>query len=198
MKVLEEFVIRPAKFGEMGQVSNIIVSSFYKASPLIRPYLYLNELQRLQSNFPYSDPKHYVFVASIGKAIVGFVDVDGRPSTMAKAPPRPYLSDLAVDPKYRRRGIAKALIQKCEDVVQDFMKSKELYLRVERDNQPGLSMYDGLGYNALSHPVFGVEDTTILLKREFSSNRNNTSSVNKNAAEDDLRETNINTLDYVV
>eukprot|EP00560_Eucampia_antarctica_P006153 CAMPEP_0197824466 /NCGR_PEP_ID=MMETSP1437-20131217/1697_1 /TAXON_ID=49252 ORGANISM="Eucampia antarctica, Strain CCMP1452" /NCGR_SAMPLE_ID=MMETSP1437 /ASSEMBLY_ACC=CAM_ASM_001096 /LENGTH=106 /DNA_ID=CAMNT_0043424091 /DNA_START=648 /DNA_END=968 /DNA_ORIENTATION=+ len=106
---------------------------------------------------------------------------------MTKAPPRPYLSDLAVDSNFRRRGIAKALIKKCERVAKDIMKSDELYLRVERSNQPGLAMYKGLGYDSITHPVFGVEDTTALHKIIFTKEEHGETSND-----------NVHIVDYVV
>lgn len=197
------FGIRRAKYGELGKVADLIVSSFYpEKSALIRPYLYLSELQRLQSNFPYSDPHHHFFIAydlkePTGK-IVGFVDVDGRPSTLPNVPPRPYLSDLAVQPSYRRLGIAKALIQQCEDIVSnDIMKHDELYLRVERANDAAITMYQSLHYHSLPHPFFGVKDTTILLHKHLFDNNSQIIATENTTTTTATTATNI-VLDYVV
>lgn len=198
------FGIRRAKYGELGKVADLVVHSFYpEKSALVRPYLYLSELQRLQSNFPYSDAHHHFFIAYDREqptVVVGFVDVDGRPSTLQNAPPRPYLSDLAVQPNYRRQGIAKALIQQCETIVSnDVMKHNQLYLRVERDNHAAIHMYQSLGYQSIPHPFFGVKDTTILLHKQLIPNNNNN---NKNQKAVELESptttTTKNVLDYVV
>ena len=82
--------------------------------------------------------------------------------------PRPYLSDLAVHKNFRRRGVAKALIRKCEEESKAWNKN-ELFLRVEQKNDGALKMYSDLGYVSLDHPYFGVKDTTILLKRDFGN-----------------------------
>ena len=135
----------------------------------------------MQSNFPYNNELHEFFVAcstntvdgTMGE-IIGFVDVDSRPLDKSKekdGPPRPYLSDLAVHTGWRRKGVARALIQKCEEKAKTWKKC-ELYLRVEEKNQPALQMYHSLGYDAIPHHFFGVKDTTILLKREIEQIKN--------------------------
>jgi len=154
----------------LGNVADILINSFYNPSSIVRPYLFLSELSRLQGNFPYDDDKHTFFIACVSdeesETIIGFVDVDTRPRKKENDAPRPYLSDLAVRPLYRRKGAAKKLIQNCESVVKEWGHDK-LYLRVERKNNAALKMYKDLGYESLEHPYFGVKDTTILLKRDF-------------------------------
>ena len=158
-------------YGELSCVADILIDSFYNPSALSRHYYYLSELSRLQGNFPYGDVEHSFFVAcqkvNQKEIIVGFVDVDARPGTKESDAPRPYLSDLAVMPGYRRKGIAQLLVSECETEAQLWGKT-ELHLRVERANNGALDMYEKkLGYEAMEHHYFGVKDTTILLKRHF-------------------------------
>ncbi len=170
------FYIRNALYSDLGQVADILIESFYNPSILVRQYLYLSELSRLQGNFPYSAPNHSFFVACFKNynhsspkqkdTIIGFVDVDARPGTKESDAPRPYLSDLAVHPSYRRRGVAQTLIKECQNEVKIWGK-EELFLRVEQKNNGALKMYSDLGYVALEHPYFGVKDTTILLRKNF-------------------------------
>ena len=92
------------------------------------------------------------------------IDIDARPSARKDAPPRPYLSDLAVSSKWRRKGIASRLVERCEAKAREMGKSK-MYLRVEGDNANALRMYcENMAYERRQHPVFGVKDTTILLR----------------------------------
>jgi ribosomal protein S18 acetylase RimI-like enzyme len=49
-----QFYIRKARYMELGHVVEILIDSFYKPSDLVRPYLYLHELSRLQNNFPHN------------------------------------------------------------------------------------------------------------------------------------------------
>ncbi len=175
------FYIRNALYSDLGQVANILIESFYNPSIVVRQYLYLSELSRLQGNFPYSAKDHSFFIAcekqhqssslpassrSGKEKIIGFVDVDARPGKKESDAPRPYLSDLAVLPSFRRRGVAQRLINECEKEVK-LWGNDELYLRVERKNDGALKMYSRLGYEAMDHHYFGVKDTTILLRRGF-------------------------------
>jgi ribosomal protein S18 acetylase RimI-like enzyme len=146
----------------------------------------LGELNRLQQNFPYNDEKHSMFVASCrsSQKIVAFVDIDARPGKRLQDPPRPYLSDLSVDPDWRRNGIASHLIEECERLAVRMGKN-ELYIRVERNNTPAIYMYQGLGYEAQPHHYFGVVDTTILLNKRLTV-------VDRNCAGDDM------VLDYIL
>jgi ribosomal protein S18 acetylase RimI-like enzyme len=147
----------------------------------------LSELNRLQQNFPYDDSRHRMLVAVMKdpaptssrtnldgstrraspspqqERIVAFCDFDARPATRWQDPPRPYLSDLAVDAGFRRRGIARALIELCERMVVETLNQSSLYMRVERDNSNAMTMYQKLLYQPQAHTIFGVKDTTVLL-----------------------------------
>jgi ribosomal protein S18 acetylase RimI-like enzyme len=166
-----KFYVRKARYMELGHVVEIVLEAFYNPSALIRPYLFLSELSRLQGNFPYDDKVHAFYVACCmedkEEKIIGFVDVDKRDGKKISDAPRPYLSDLAVHSEYRRMGVAKALVRNCE--LESLRWGKDyLFLRVDKGNNAGLKMYEGLKYEKQEHPYFGVgKDTTILLKREF-------------------------------
>jgi ribosomal protein S18 acetylase RimI-like enzyme len=103
--------------------------------------------------------------------IVGFCDIDARPlkSTgprKATYNPRPYLSDLAVDIRWRRRGIARALIHACEE--KAFRLGFDyLYLRVKFDNEPAILMYADMGYDIMMDDE--ATDDTILLRKQVKS-----------------------------
>mmetsp|Transcript_2852 Transcript_2852/g.3329 ORF Transcript_2852/g.3329 Transcript_2852/m.3329 type:complete len:311 (-) Transcript_2852:82-1014(-) len=169
-QVDKNVIIREAVYSDLPNVADIIVKSFYeKSNGLFAMYNKVNELQRLQTNFPYDKSRHSMLVAchkDRKKQILGFVDIDGRPSKLKNAPPRPYLSDLVVDINWRRRGIACALISRCEDKVKSY-GSNDLYLRVEFKNNAAISMYGKRGYDAMKHHYFGVKDTTLLLHKCF-------------------------------
>lgn len=171
-QVDKNVIIREAVYADLPNVADIIVKSFYdKSNGLFTMYNKVNELQRLQTNFPYDKSRHSMLVAchkDHKKQILGFVDIDGRPSKLKNenVPPRPYLSDLVVDNDWRRRGIACALVSRCEDKVKSY-GSNDLYLRVEFKNNAAISMYGKLGYDAMKHHYFGVKDTTLLLHKCF-------------------------------
>lgn len=60
----------------------------------------------------------------------------------------PVLANLVVDPSARRRGIARMLVQKCEDEVRAW-GFRKLYLKVEEPNAPAIKLYSKLGYRTL-------------------------------------------------
>lgn len=143
--------IRNADYAELNAVSDIVLQSFYERNihkgPWKRVYK-LAELNRLQQNFPYQDTDlHQMLVAIDDEShkVVGFVDVDARPCKTKIKLPRPYLSDLCVDPDFRRRGIANRLVRACEQFTQDIPRT-ELWIRVKEDNAAAVEMYKSMNY----------------------------------------------------
>ena len=168
------FQILKCQYADLNPVSDIIMDSFYDTKTSWRRLLKLAELNRLQQNFPYVDTDlHQMFVAvvsspsgaddttgtattskTLARTVIGFVDIDARPCRPEIKLPRPYLSDLAVHPQYRRKGVAKALIQACEDFCREIPR-KELYIRVEETNHAAVAMY----MTNLNYQSQGVEVT---------------------------------------
>lgn len=173
-EIEKEYIIRNAKYKDLRAVIDILVSAFYAPSPrLLRHYYLLKELDRLQSNFSYGDQNHVMYVAcpkSDNNKVIAFCDLDMRPPRVARAPPRPYLSDLAVHEEWRRKGIARDLITKCECTATNMGKNV-LHLRVEAANTVAINMYDQLGYRLEPSLALDDKDTTILLKRNFDEPR---------------------------
>eukprot|EP00566_Odontella_aurita_P019732 CAMPEP_0113594608 /NCGR_PEP_ID=MMETSP0015_2-20120614/39177_1 /TAXON_ID=2838 /ORGANISM="Odontella" /LENGTH=305 /DNA_ID=CAMNT_0000501635 /DNA_START=266 /DNA_END=1181 /DNA_ORIENTATION=+ /assembly_acc=CAM_ASM_000160 len=163
----EGFYVRSARFKDLNAVANIFVDSFYDPKSMLKHYYRMLELDRIQNNFPYDSEWHeyYVACSSEDDSVIAFVDVDARklpPHWGMSAPPRPYLSDLAVRDDWRRRGVATQMVVHCEDKARA-MGYNRLFLRVEGDNDAALSMYARMGYKVQEHPYFGVKDTTTLL-----------------------------------
>ena len=80
--------------------------------------------------------------------IVGTIEVSLRnPYFLGQFPSAyPYLANLAVHPDYRQRGIARRLIQTCEQKILNW-GSQDLYLHVLEDNFPARKLYLELGYS---------------------------------------------------
>lgn len=172
------FQIREAQYSDLAQAADLMTDGFYpelRNNPIMRPIRYVLELDRLQNNFPYDrDGRHYYLVVNeIGdgmtnRNVIGFCDIDGRIPTVAAAQtnstdsvstllsqftkriirPQPYFSDLAIDPNYRRQGIASALMKEAESRATN-MGFEELYLGVRSTNELALNMYSNIGYESI-------------------------------------------------
>jgi len=66
---------------------------------------------------------------------------------------RSYMYNLAVDKKWKRNGIASALVRACEQFVSDAhadsCMERRLYLRVRKCNIAAIALYESLGYRAM-------------------------------------------------
>jgi GNAT superfamily N-acetyltransferase len=67
-------------------------------------------------------------------------------STLATAP---LMSNVAVGRKFRRRGIAEALVEKTEQLISKEWGYDECYLYVEKRNRPAIRLYQKLGYRTV-------------------------------------------------
>ena len=163
--------IRDCDYRDLSTVAGIMVESFYdkKINLVARKLYQLAETSRLQNNFPYPESRsiHRMLVmeakpevatteagAPKEPFVVGFCDVDCRPCATKLKLPRPYLSDVAIDPNHRRRGLAKLLVEEAEDFVRNCGSSTkedpfgELWIRVASDNAAALGLYrEKMGYS---------------------------------------------------
>jgi ribosomal protein S18 acetylase RimI-like enzyme len=154
---------------ELASVAGIIVEAFYKEKPAWAKLYQLAELNRLQQNFPYVETDlHCMLVAILDNEVVGFVDIDARPCKTKPPLPRPYLSDLAVHPDHRRKGIAKALIQRGECFLEENSRN-ELFIRVEESNEAAISMYKRLDYEIQSSEVDKDGRSLLTLYKKLTS-----------------------------
>lgn len=72
--------------------------------------------------------------------MIGFVAGDTRPSQGGA-----WISTIAVDPRYQRRGIGRALLLACESQV----KLSNMKLTVRASNQGAISLYEQAGYRTV-------------------------------------------------
>lgn len=160
----EEYIIREAVYADLPFVASLITDGFHPElnnNPIARPFRVMLELDRLQNNFPYQDDRHLYLVCETKeeKKVVGFCDVDGRiPMKKKENPfspfasivnrPHPYFSDLTVNPDFRRKGIASALVGEGERRAK-VMSCKEMYLGVSSANTAALSLYSNMGYEII-------------------------------------------------
>jgi ribosomal protein S18 acetylase RimI-like enzyme len=171
--VENDFYIRTSQYGDLGGAADVIISSFYANATSPWKQLYrMAEMSRLQQGFSYDKELHRMLLAiSTVKGeeeIVGFCDVDARipnQKTSYTYNPRPYLSDLAVHPDHRRKGVAKALIETSEAFCLGDLNRNEIYIRVEKINTAALSMYQALNYFRITNPDDPLGNIVVLRKR---------------------------------
>lgn len=147
--------IRAATPADLTGVAQIIAESFHSQSgmfgwlfPLLRLGIYEDLRHRLASPAPH----HVCLVAVDATAdaasdLVGTVELGVRfgDSWMQVGRGFPYLSNLAVHPKYRRQGAASGLLTGCEKVALSW-GFQDLYLHVLENNHQARQLYFKLGY----------------------------------------------------
>jgi len=153
--VSQQFQIRAATPSDLTSISQIIAESFHSqngfwgwAFPLLRLGIYEDFRNRLLSPAP-----HHVCLVAVDTTIpgannlVGTVELGLRFHDSWKQNDRSflYLSNLAVDQRYRRNGVASQLLLSCEKFCQEW-GFKDLYLHVLEDNYQARQLYFKLGY----------------------------------------------------
>jgi ribosomal protein S18 acetylase RimI-like enzyme len=63
---------------------------------------------------------------------------------------QPYLCNLCVADKHKRKGLGKMLCQLCEELVQIHWGKDVMYLHVEQRNSAAQALYKGLGYTIVT------------------------------------------------
>jgi ribosomal protein S18 acetylase RimI-like enzyme len=158
------FQIRAAQSGDLTSLAEILVDSFHShqgilgwAHPLLRLGIYEDLRNRLRSNLQH----HICLVAvecaaktategwhqSASNKLAGTVEMTLRSTELlARTRSRsPYVSNLAVRPSHRRRGVAKQLLLNCEQVALEW-GFQDLYLHVLENNHQARQLYFNLGY----------------------------------------------------
>lgn len=171
------YFIREADFADLGAAARILTDGFYGDSNFITYNVErLNTFLSLESTFPQPGSVvgavHSMFVAcrqTDGK-VLGFAEIDGRPPKKENEAPRPYMCNLAICPKWRRRGLAKALVGECEEKALRWGKT-EIYLKVRESNDAATNMYRDLGYEVQSTRTEEMRgkppQSIILMKKEL-------------------------------
>ena len=92
---------------------------------------------------PAAYPKGYVWYEAgrlVGNASVLPVEAGS---------PRWVLANVAVRPEFRRRGIARGMVQACLELAQN-RGGQEMILQVESDNEAAIRLYHDLGFQPLT------------------------------------------------
>ncbi|MBE9005900.1 GNAT family N-acetyltransferase [Fortiea sp. LEGE XX443] len=151
----KRFQIRAATPNDLTAIAQIIAESFHSqngfwgwAFPLLRLGIYEDFRNRLSSPAPH----HICLVAvdtttSGANNLVGVVEVGLRFHESWKQDGKSflYLSNLAVEQKNRRNGVASKLLIASEKICQEW-GFQDLYLHVLEDNYQARHLYFKLGY----------------------------------------------------
>lgn len=150
-----QFQVRAAIAADLTGVAQIIAESFHSQSGLfgwVFPLLRLGIYEDLRHRLASSAPHHICLVAIDTTAdapsnLVGTVELGVRfsDSWTQVGKSFPYLSNLAIHPKYRRQGAASALLIGCEKVALSW-GFQDLYLHVLENNHHAGQLYLKLGY----------------------------------------------------
>ncbi|MBV8884250.1 MAG: GNAT family N-acetyltransferase [Chroococcidiopsidaceae cyanobacterium CP_BM_RX_35] len=149
--------IRAAQSVDLSTIAEILVDSFHSsdgiwgwAHPLLRLGIYEDLKNRLRSN---SQEQHICLVAFAATGMSRTGDLAGTVEMALRLnefwqcvrPRYLYLSNLAVHPSYRRRGVAQQLLLNCERVAISW-GFQDLYLHVLENNYQARQLYFKLGY----------------------------------------------------
>ncbi|MGB2925714.1 MAG: GNAT family N-acetyltransferase [Limnothrix sp.] len=147
--------IRAAVEQDAQPLADILTCSFHQYSGVrgwFVPVLRLGVYEDLRHRLRQSKPHHVCFVACLREnhcaMPVGTVEVSVRyVRTRAIAPVKaPYISNLAVNPDYRRSGVARRLLQRCEAQVRHWHYDN-IALHVLENNEAGKQLYLNNGYH---------------------------------------------------
>lgn len=65
-----------------------------------------------------------------------------------------YLSNMAVDPQFRRCGVAKALLVASEEVIRAIAAPRQVYLHVYNNDRAASQLYSSVGYKEVHTSFF--------------------------------------------
>lgn len=163
-KVLGKLIIRLAKQDDLKGLTEVLTDSFHPPDGLlswIQPVLRLGIYEDLRSRLRQNTPYYRCLVASQWietpqgqkEIVVGTTELSLR-SGLLNTQEVPYISNLAVSPLYRRKGIAQQLLLRCEQIAQEWEHSS-LWLHVLEDNHGAKQLYT-LNHYQLSRVEFSL------------------------------------------
>ena len=156
----QDYRLRPAYSEDLSQLVELLLASFYPKDPLnhwLYPLMRLGIGEDIKRRLKTTTSQYGCLVVvdkSAGSAIVGTVEISLRSQFWQPLQPRrPYIANLAVDSRHRRRGLAQQMLLACEYIGQSW-GCQQLYLHVATDNPPAIALYRKIGYGVCNqtHP----------------------------------------------
>ena len=154
--------VRSASLEDIPTLATVLTDSFHPPGGLMylmHPLFKLGVCEDLRSRLRSNSSKYNCLVAiskdsevtASKNVIVGTVEISVRSncnSYSSIGSPYPYIANLAVDRPYRRQGVAKKLLTKCEQIARTWGFS-ELSLHVLENNERAKKLYLGTGYKLI-------------------------------------------------
>jgi ribosomal protein S18 acetylase RimI-like enzyme len=160
---VHQISVRPVREEEINRVADIITHSFHFDrgwrswfTPLFKLGIAEDLRHRLRANVPNNyrnQPQHQVCSIAVYTErshtdVVGTIEVGVR-NAHDRLRRYAYISNLAVSKDFRRRGVAKELLEECEQITKVWGYT-QLHLHVMADNTGGRNLYQKLGYEVVS------------------------------------------------
>ncbi|NEO82761.1 MAG: GNAT family N-acetyltransferase [Spirulina sp. SIO3F2] len=148
-------MVRSAQLRDVQSLSSLLADSFHPANSWLfwlYPLLRLGIYEDLRNRLKHRHPQYECLTAmrSLQPKVIGTVEIAVRPIHDGQCLfELPYISNLAVHSRYRRRGIATQLLLRSEAqaIAWGF---QDVYLHVLEHNHPAQSLYTSLGYQLVS------------------------------------------------
>jgi len=171
------YFLRKALMADLSEAARVLADGFYsEQNPASKWWEKMQTQLSLESNLPnnFLNAPHEMWVACENESgrVISFCEVDNRlPKRIGpnSTEVRPYMCNLAVDTKWRKQGIAKDMIRRCEDSVTKW-EEKTLYLKVREKNNAAVALYEKMGYEVVSNEIAEKsEDILLTMKRTWSA-----------------------------
>lgn len=151
-------IIRAAQQQDLHALAEVLTHSFHSQQGwkgLLYPLLKLGIYEDLRSRLKNGSP-HFICLVAIAlvptdqgvrEEVAGTVEMSlSCPHTwLVGQYQSTYISNLAVSPPYRRQGIARKLLYRCEQKTLEW-GFEEIYLHVLEDNEQARQLYTSCGY----------------------------------------------------
>lgn len=173
-------IIRYASDKDIDQIADTIVSSFYSYSGIfagLQILLRFTISEDLRYRLNHKPPLHKCLVTTTksnsDSLITGTVEISLRTSLWAPTSQYPYVSNLAVREDYRRQGLARKLLEKCDQIASGWGYDR-IQLHVLEQNKLALQLYLASGYQIIKRErqwssFFYPGSTRILLRKKLSN-----------------------------
>ena len=181
----QKTTIRNALASDISDIAETVVYSFYNYSGifnLLYPLLQLTVGEDLRFRLHSSSALYRCLVATITDeqsrpSIAGTVEISLKNSFWSPHSQYPYISNLAVKDIYRRQGIARQLLEKCESIAGSWGYDA-VQLHVLNHNNSAKELYLSSGYQIIREETswngtFFYSSSRLLLRKKIIAPQKN-------------------------